>query len=283
MGKWIKKNRNAIPFIILLIIHIGMLVILLKRIQNRRHTIVLLLTNIGFAYIFETIVLNLFHAYRYIPKIFKNKFQDNIIGAIFSQAIYVPVVATFITIFKLNWKWKLFFTTYFAIVERIFIHLKIFKTGWWKTYYTFGLILVYFYISDMWSFFLKRQIKIVKFISDYMAIYSLSLSGLFIYATLNQLKIGFGVVHTWKEHFTFIPIYSLLIVALHLWVNKVKKVYLYGICQICFYLIDVILVKLRLIKNQKIPYLLFPYHLFIFYVTNKYILVTKKELIKNSN
>lgn len=108
----------------------------------------MLFANIGMAFLFEYVVLNLFQAYTYKPKLLKKPYFDNILGAILSQALYIPVSSTFITIFRKDWKWKIGFSLYFYCIEKLFIWLKIYEIKWWKPVYKFVLLPTYYVISD---------------------------------------------------------------------------------------------------------------------------------------
>jgi hypothetical protein len=143
-----KIKNNSVPFVVLLIVHVLILAFTFYKKRDKSYFI-LLLSNIGFAYLFEYFVLNLFQGYTYKPKILKNRKLDNILGGVFSQAIYIPIIATTITAFRLGWKWKVFFTVYFTLIERLFIYWKIFKKRWWKTFYTFFFLLLFFMGSDI--------------------------------------------------------------------------------------------------------------------------------------
>ena len=65
------------------------------------------MSNIGLAYLLEFFVLNIFKGYRYKPRVMKKKYFDNILGAILSQAIFVPFTAVFLTTLKIGWIGKI--------------------------------------------------------------------------------------------------------------------------------------------------------------------------------
>jgi FlaA1/EpsC-like NDP-sugar epimerase len=145
-----KKNSqyNKVPYIILLIIHGLLLFYTFYKNKDRKTLLVLWLSIIGFAHNFDYVVLVLLKGYKYIPKFLKQKDFDNILGAIFSQSIYVPSTALFITSFRLGWKIKVLFGVYFAIIERLFLRLGIYYNNWWSTLYTLFFTPIYFFISD---------------------------------------------------------------------------------------------------------------------------------------
>lgn len=206
------KKRNKIPFILLLIIHTSMLGYSFYKTKNKKQLFTLLMANIGFAYLLEYIVLNVFHAYTYKPKIIKKNFFDNIFGAILSQGIFVPFTAVFSTVMKIGWVGKLLLGgIYFSLVELIFLRLKIYKHNWWKTIYTLILIPLYFKISDWWNILLDKRNPIVRFISLFLMILVSEANLLFIFASARKVRFGFGRRHSWSEHFIIVPLYAIVL------------------------------------------------------------------------
>ncbi|WP_421384837.1 hypothetical protein ACOJQI_08720 [Bacillus salacetis] len=202
-------NKNSLPFIILTIIHIGLLLFTLLKRRERR-TITLLLSNISFAYIFEYFVFNLFRSYQYNPKILKKRQLDNALGALLSQAIYVPIAATFLTVFELGWFWKLLFTLYFHIIEKFFLKIDNYRLHWWKTIYTVLLLPVYFRISDFWEENLRLKKKPFLWLSTYLSVGVVTKTLAFVLDIFKKQKIGVGRFHSWHEHFLISPLYMLI-------------------------------------------------------------------------
>jgi hypothetical protein len=206
------KKRNKIPFILLLIIHTSMLGYSFYKTKNKKQLFTLLMANIGFAYLLEYIVLNVFHAYTYKPKLIKKNFFDNIFGAILSQGIFVPFTAVFSTVMKIGWVGKLLLGgIYFSLVELIFLRLKVYKHNWWKTIYTLILIPLYFRISDWWNILLDKRNPIVRFISLFLMILVSEANLLFIFASTRKVRFGFGRRHSWSEHFIIVPLYAIVL------------------------------------------------------------------------
>jgi hypothetical protein len=203
------KNQNFIPFFILLFIHTFMLVFTFYKKKDWKSLTVLLLTGMGLCFLFEYFVLSLFKAYRYKPKVFVNKDLDNFLGAILSQAVFIPFTAIFLTAFKLGWKGKLFFSLFFSSVEKLFLYLKIHKNNWWKTRYTLSLIPVFFTINDLWYRHLRSGTPIVQFCSLFLSILAKGLFLLYFMPLLQKFRFGLGRWHTWKEHFEIAPLYSI--------------------------------------------------------------------------
>jgi hypothetical protein len=74
-----------------------------------------------------------------------NEYYDSNIGAVISNMLIVPSLATLIASFRLKWTWIVIFTAFLAVVEILFLKLQIYTHFWWRTEYTsLGLIFVYF-------------------------------------------------------------------------------------------------------------------------------------------
>ncbi len=203
-----KINSHSTPFLLLLCIHFIMLCLLLTK-SKMKHKKMLLIANIGLAYLFEYVVLNVLRGYRYRPKLLKKPPFDNMLGAILSQAIYVPITATFLSVFKKNWYWKAFFITYFSIIEHFFIHLKVYTVNWWKPIYTMFFLPIAFFISDELKKALEKENDYVKKCIHYLAILVVHVTCLYIKAVNKKVKFKYGFFHTYKKHFLLAPIYSM--------------------------------------------------------------------------
>lgn len=203
-----RLNRNSIPFFILLIIHTGMMCYAFYKSKNRKRLFVLLLSNIGLAYLFEYMILNIFNAYEYKPKVFKIKKIDNVFGAILSQAIFVPFTAIFITSLQLGWKSKILFSFYFSLIENLFLKLKIYRHNWWRTIYSFFLFPIYFHLSDSWYKQLTKGHIFIQFLSLYFMTFVSGINLLFVLSVKRKFRFGRGNHHSWNEHFVFAPLYS---------------------------------------------------------------------------
>lgn len=210
--KIIKRHKkNSIPFLILLLIHTFMLGYTFYRKKDRKRLFILLLSGTGFCFLFEYLVLSLFSAYRYKPKIFRNKELDNLLGALLSQAVFIPFTAVYLTAFKLGWKGKLFFAIYFSGVEKLFLKLKVHQNNWWKTSFTITLLPLFFFINDWWYKHLKVRTPIVQFGSLFLGIMVNSLNFLYSRSIFRNIRFGLWRWHDWKQHFKIAPIYSIIL------------------------------------------------------------------------
>lgn len=115
------------------------LLLLLYTCFKVRSTSVLLLfaAMIGWGYIVETVIYNFLGSYEYYPKLIQyDAFYDSVMGAISSNAFSLPVIATIISAFRLNWIWIILFTGLFVGIEWLFMKLHIYIHHWWRLEYT---------------------------------------------------------------------------------------------------------------------------------------------------
>lgn len=251
-----RSKYNKYPFIILFFIQLSLLLVTFIRKKEKKTLFVLLLNNVGFAYLFEYIILNLLHSYKYKPKILKRRYLDNILGAVLSQAIYIPFTSIFISSFQLGWKMKAFFVVFFHIIERLFIKLRVYKTYWWSPIYTTFLLPIYFTLSDKWMKHLQKGTPFVLVLSLFMAIMGTSVNTLYIAAATNNFRFGRGSYHSWKEHFIISPLYSIVISIFTTW--SIKKGGLLGQVRAFLFAIglDWCIYRSRMVKVRfKMPYL----------------------------
>lgn len=247
----LKRKHHKYPYIVLLIIHTLLLLFTFYKNKDRQRLLVLLTSNIGLAYLFEYFAVNLFHGYSYKPNMIKSNHLDRILGAVLSQAIYVPFTALFLTAFNLKWKSRIAFSAYFTIVEIIFLKLNIYKHTWYKTSLTFFLTLFYFKLSDFWYKLLKRENTIIKGISLYFFILISCVNMLFTRAVRKDIKFGRGHYHSWTEHFIIAPLYSIILSIFATWIalyNSLNGHLLF----LCFRItVDFLLVKYKWLKVKK--------------------------------
>ncbi|MFJ8267503.1 hypothetical protein [Peribacillus asahii] len=220
---------------------------MLKR-KKHKDTWILLLSNIGFAYLFEYPTLNLFHGYRYKPSIMKKRAFDSVLGAIFSQAIYVPITPTFLTLLNKKWSWKVGFSLFYYCIEKLFLRLNIYKVYWWRPIYTLVLLNVYFYISDGFYKALSAQKRWAMVIAHYLAIEVVWATLLYISAVNRYIRFGRGYFHMWTEHFKIVPLYSLILSFIALITSSKAGLFYRTLLPLSHIIIDITLVKVGILK-----------------------------------
>ncbi|WP_157950893.1 hypothetical protein [Peribacillus acanthi] len=110
----------------------------------------ILFSGIGLGYIFEYFVLDIWRMYCYYPKVFKNKVVDSFFGGMLSQAVFIPIMATFLVAFKLGWKWRIGAGLFYGLIERIFLRWGLFKNRTWNTLFTITALPIYFWLIEKW-------------------------------------------------------------------------------------------------------------------------------------
>ena len=244
------KYRHRIPYLILLVIHTALVIRAFYRNKDKKSLVILLCSNIGIAYIFEYVVFNLLRAYKYMPKFLKNKYLDNAIGAVLSQAIYVPFTALFLTANNYGYKAKLIATMYFLVIEKVFISLNIYRTNWWKPIYTFFLLPAYFLISDFLYKHIKNGTPIILKASYFFMVIVTCGNLYYLMAVLRKIRFGLGYFSSWREHFIIIPIYLASISLFTVW--SLSKEDRYSTLRIFLFsfIVDMILKKFNIMKTK---------------------------------
>ncbi|QHS22962.1 hypothetical protein GWK91_08385 [Virgibacillus sp. MSP4-1] len=204
-------SRNAVPYLVLVIIHFLQLLFSFYKYKNKKQLLILLLSSAGLACLFEFLILNYLRAYQYKPKLLKNPYHDNVLGGILSQVVYIPFTAVFLSAIQAGWKLKLFFTSYFTFIELMFIHLKVYHHNWWKTLYTSILIPFFFKLNDMWLCSLKQKSPVVRLLSLLCMSIATSVSALFGLTSSGQVRFKLGKPFTWLRHFKVEPLYSMIL------------------------------------------------------------------------
>ncbi|GAE28465.1 hypothetical protein JCM9140_4703 [Halalkalibacter wakoensis JCM 9140] len=274
------KNRSRFAFGVLSVIHVTLLIMTLMRGKDRKVQFISLMSNIAFAYYFEYFVLNLFQAYSYSPKILKIDKLDNILGAVLSQAVYVPFTSLFLTVFKVQWWGRALVIFYFYCVEKLFIFLNIYRVNWWKPIYTSFTMPIHFILSDFWYKHIQKGTPWVLTVSLFNMIVVLSVNVLFLLAVLRKVKFGLGKVHSWYEHFSIGPLYSIVLsvyatktIKLRDWTSKMKIIS-FGV------IVDFLLERLNLLhigsKKRRVASLLFQFILM-------FIALFSKQVIEDVN
>ncbi|MCM3569514.1 hypothetical protein [Neobacillus mesonae] len=247
-------NMNSIPFLLLAVIHLGIFIILLKH-KKPKDMWMLLFSNIGFAFLFEYPTLNLFHGYRYKPSIMKKPIFDSILGAIFSQAFYVPITAAFLSLNNKNWKWKFSFSFFYYCVEKLFLQLNIYKVSWWKPIYTLVLLNVYFFVSDGFYKAISNKRRWAMGIAHYLAIEVVWITLMYVSAMKGFIRFGRGYIHTWTEHFKIIPVYSLILSFIAAITSSKDGLFYRVLLPFIHIIMDITLVKMEILKVKIKPFL----------------------------
>ncbi|RSK28487.1 hypothetical protein EJF36_17325 [Bacillus sp. HMF5848] len=270
-------NKKSIPFVILAATHFLLLFLTMKE-RRKKYKWTLLMTNIGLAYLFEYVVLNIFKAYTYKPSILKIRAFDNILGSVLSQALFVPITSTYLTITHKNPAWKFVFASLYFFIEKLFIILHLYKVHWWRPTYTFILMLCYFQLSDVLYKAVKDRKRWVLKVAHYLSIEVVGVTLLFITAVRRKIRFGLGRFHSWREHFIIAPLYTLFLSFLSVVLSS-RPGYMNRLLLLCSSICtDLLLISSGVLKiNFKQALKNIPYHLFMVFISRLfYIQINKK-------
>jgi hypothetical protein len=239
-----------------------------------------LLATIGFGYIIEGFIYNLLHSYWYYPKFLKHdEIYDSNLGAIASNALVLPICATFIAVFNIK-KWgTLLLTAIILGIEWLFLKLEIYSHNWWRLEFTaLGLLFIYFP-------FAKRLYKHLQMPTSGLPLFIILflIIGPFI-GSLHILPIMFFDIRAydlgWYQNLSedtnaFAMIYyiasSLLVTALAIqqWKRNRLK---YPFLVLCYSALTLVLASTGILESNvwwdKIYYILLP--IFMFILANRF-------------
>lgn len=110
----------------------------------------LLLIMIQIAYLIETVIYIFLGSYEYRPQIIKHSaYYDSNLGALASNLLAVPALATLYSAFHLSKKWYFLFILFLAAVEWLFVKLHIYFQYWWRTEYTIIGLFGYLFVAKV--------------------------------------------------------------------------------------------------------------------------------------
>lgn len=150
---------NSYMYLGLGILSILLLIYVYIKTRNSR-SLLLFVTMVGLGYLIEAVIYNFAHSYQYYPKLIKHdSFYDSNLGAIASNALTLPAIATFIAILRKNWIWIIVLVILIAGIEWTFLKLNIYSHNWWKIGYTSLGLLVYFPLAKVFHQLLSNPLK----------------------------------------------------------------------------------------------------------------------------
>ncbi|QQZ09976.1 hypothetical protein [Heyndrickxia vini] len=272
-------KRNTKYYLLLTIPHIALLIYNLIK-NKEKKPIVLYFTSVGFAYLFEIVILNYFKSYRYYPKVFKNNWVDTIFGAITSQAFLVPMTATTMASFRLGWKWRWGATFLYTIIERLFIREHLFKNNWWRTAYTTGSLPFFFWLMEKWS--KMREGRFQKWVGHTNIFFFVWVNYTNLYFLLVTVfkKFLFGRNKIWKKyvmHFYLYPPFS-IIQSFVIYISIVKGKFVMGV--VGAHILDQLLYRLKWIQTRSWSvYCFLPIHIGMYWLGKLF----KKYMISGTN
>lgn len=243
-----RNHNNRSYYICLSIIQCILLFYVFYKKKNRKSILLTFLSIVGLAYYFEYPVY-IFRGYKYKTKILKNREQDNSLGAVLSQTLFVPAVAIFISTFQLGWKVKVWFTIYFVLIERFFLKLNIYRNRWWRTSFTALSVFAYFFISDACYKGIKEGNKVSLKLALYNMIHITYMFFLFIASLLNNFRYQpIFKKDSWYYHYAYVKIYLVLETVIATYLLQKKQRWLAMIPLLTTVTIDSFLMRIKFLK-----------------------------------
>ncbi|OXM87822.1 hypothetical protein [Paenibacillus rigui] len=173
---------NAVPYVTLA--GIDMLVLLVVWLHTRQKAIFpQLLIFTGQIYLFEYIIMVILKSYEYRPHFISGPaFQDNVLGAVVSNMLSVPIIGVIAALYKLRFPWIAGLALVLAAIERFFSYIGVFKHFWWNEFFTFVSLIIFFLIAKLWVVQLKKGLRSIVYLSLLMFSFSLASTMMFTLA-----------------------------------------------------------------------------------------------------
>lgn len=162
---------NFVPYLILVAISMIALTVLLFH-KRPAQPLILLFSFSGMIYVLEFIIFVWHNSYRYFPHIVGISYYDNVLGAVVSNLLSVPIAATYAAVFRLRWRWIICLAFAYGGIEWMFLQLGIYEHYWWKTMYTVIAFLLFFRFASQWPIWLSGRSRTIKFITLTMLTWS---------------------------------------------------------------------------------------------------------------
>ncbi|OZM57339.1 hypothetical protein CIB95_07710 [Lottiidibacillus patelloidae] len=233
-------------FFILLIIVSSLLFVYTIYKTKEKYIIAHFLVMSGLAFVLEYFVLIIGNGYKYYPNFIENAFYDSLLGSLVSQAVAIPIAATVIAAFRLNFLHMLAITAGFIAIETYFIHIEIYEQFWWETYFTAVLLPIYFLFGKFWLLLLQNvKHTIVHYTTLYFMTLTLNSVILFFLVLLlktHELQVGW-YDNPYRDHIAANSIYIIILSAIFsILILKKVRWYVYFIVLIGYNIIDHLMV-----------------------------------------
>ncbi len=178
---------NTVSFAVLALIALATLIFFIVR--TKSYLIVFLfLAYVGMIYVFEYVILVLFHSYTYHPRMMPDPYMDSMMGAFISNFLTVPTLGLAMVIYRLRFRWTILFSCLMVGIEWLFLRLGIYEHEWWRLSYSFIAFIFFFWLVSFWA----RRVEHGNRLFQYVSLLMFSLSVLNTLAFLRML-VNIGV------------------------------------------------------------------------------------------
>lgn len=169
---------NTIWYVFLGIIAIITMVFTLYKSVNRKFIIGFSFAVLGVMLYVEFTLVTILNAYSYFPKISSKQFLDSVIGNYFSQFLLVAT-AILIIVYKIPTIWNFIIVGIYCFIEEFFLKLGVYQHHWYKTWHTFIIVLLLFWVAKKWynnmSGFPNRFIYYLSLFTGANALFSITI------------------------------------------------------------------------------------------------------------
>jgi hypothetical protein len=215
---------NTIWYILLAVTSILSFVFAMRKSKNRKLTLVFTAATLGLTYLVESLLVVSFDAYRYHPMLVNDRFQDTVLGNVFSQ-VSISATSALILTYRLTFKWYLVFAAIYYLIEELFVKLGIYEQFWYKTIYTVISFIFIFWLIKKWYVALTTRPRFyLYYITLFLAVFAT-----FANSTMMPLKLMYIQIlradfykEVSRNHTTVAIIYGFFLINLLLQLHRWK-------------------------------------------------------------
>lgn len=177
--------HNSIPYFFLIAFFIPLLIWTIVK-KREPGLILVFFTYVGMGFVVEFIIMVLFDSYEYKPNLLEVPYYDNVMGAVVSDIISVPVISLVVATYRLRFWWIVLFAAGFGLIEKVFRITGVYETNWWRISYTVGGFVLVFWFTRWWlQYNQKSYHPFFHFVSLYFSSFALICTALFVTQVLD--------------------------------------------------------------------------------------------------
>lgn len=98
----------------------------------------------------EFVALGLFNGYAYKPGVFKDPWEENLLGHLLLNTTIWPGAATLMVAYSLKYGGISLITLAFILLEYLFTKLGIYEQHWWRYYMSVIIVVLFLVIAKAW-------------------------------------------------------------------------------------------------------------------------------------
>ncbi len=180
---------NTIWYVLLGASSVVTMIFALKQSGNRKFTVAFALAIFGLALLIESVLGIMLNAYVYYPKIVRDRFQDAVLGNIFSQTS-VAATSALTLAYGLSAGWYVIIAAIYFFIDILFSKLGVYEHHWYKSIYTFLGFIILLWLVRIWhGKFLSSRRPLLYYLTLFLSTFSAALETIILPLKLTKTQI----------------------------------------------------------------------------------------------